>query len=177
MLVCGEDLGMIPECVPEVMDKLKILSLEIERMPKKANMKFGSPLHYSYLSVCSTGTHDMPTLREWWEENSQNSQEYYNNSLKIKGKAPQDLLPNIAKKILEKHLNSPAMLTILPLQDWLAMSGELRRENPEEERINNPQNPNNYWGYRMHISLESLLEKTNYIDEIKEMIKSSGRGV
>lgn len=177
MLVCGEDLGMIPECLPEVMDKLKILSLEIERMPKLANVKFGNPLDYSYLSVCSTGTHDMPTLREWWEENPKNTQEYFNNQLGIEGKAPKSLQPNIAKKIIERHLNSPSMLTILPLQDWLSISKELRRENPEEERINTPENPNNYWGYRMHIPLESILEKRNYIDEVKEMIISSNRGL
>ena len=34
MLVCGEDLGMIPGCVAWVMNDLRILSLEIQRMPK-----------------------------------------------------------------------------------------------------------------------------------------------
>lgn len=177
MLVCGEDLGMIPECVPEVMQKLKILSLEIERMPKQINVKFGNPLNYSYLSVCSTGTHDMPTLREWWEENPKNRQEYFNNQLGIEGKAPKSLQPNIAKKIIERHLNSPSMLTIIPFQDWMAISPELRRENPKEERINTPENPNNYWNYRMHITIESLIQSSSYKQMLKEMINSSGRGL
>ncbi len=176
MLVCGEDLGMIPACVPTVMNKLKILSLEIERMPKAINQKFGAPYNYPYLSVCTTGTHDTSTLREWWEENREETQEYYSNSLGIKGSAPDFLVPYIAKIIIERHLKSPSLLTILPLQDWLSISGELRRENPEEERINTPDNPNNYWNYRMHITLESLLEDSMFKSEIKEMIKSCGRG-
>src|SRR5690606_32792356 len=32
MLIFGEDLGMVPHCVPEVMKQLAILGLEIERM-------------------------------------------------------------------------------------------------------------------------------------------------
>lgn len=177
MLVCGEDLGMIPACVPQVMDTLKILSLEIERMPKTANRKFGNPIEYPYLSVCTTGTHDTSTLREWWEENYADTQEYYSTFLEENGSAPTTLTPEISKIILERHLKSPAMLTILPLQDWLAMSVELRRDNPTEERINTPEDPNNYWNYRMHITLESLLDNTNYQNEIKEMINSNGRGL
>lgn len=177
MLVCGEDLGMIPACVPQVMNNLKILSLEIERMPKATNVKFANPLEYPYLSVCTTGTHDTSTLREWWEENPANTQEYYSKHLGYNGTAPLSLTPTIAKEIIEKHLKSPAMLTILPLQDWLSMSSELRRETPTEERINIPDNPNNYWGYRMHISLETLLENSNLKSLIKETIKLSGRGL
>lgn len=177
MLICGEDLGMIPACVPKVMDRLSILSLEIERMPKEVNKKFGDPLSYSYLSVCTTSTHDTSTLREWWEENPANTQEYYSKQLGIDGKAPDSLMPSVAKIIIERQLESPAMLTILPLQDWLSISNELRRESPEEERINNPEDPNNYWSYRMHVTLESLLENTNFKSQIKEMISSCGRGL
>lgn len=35
-LTCGEDLGMIPDSVPETMHELQILSLEIQRMPQDA---------------------------------------------------------------------------------------------------------------------------------------------
>jgi len=177
MLVCGEDLGMIPACVPEVMDKLRILSLEIERMPKIMNQKFGNPSEYPYLSVCTTGTHDTSTLREWWEENPANTQEYFTKHLNMKGAIPDSLTPTIAKAIIERHLKSPSMLTILPLQDWLSISGEIRRKVPQEERINTPENPNNYWNYRIHIPIESLIENSNYKDEIKKMIQSSGRGL
>ena len=68
MLVCGEDLGMIPGCVAWVMNDLRILSLEIQRMPKDPAQEFGHPDWYPYRSVCTISTHDMSTLRGWWEE-------------------------------------------------------------------------------------------------------------
>ena len=48
MLVCGEDLGMIPDCVASVMSGQKILSLEIQRMPKDPKQEFGNPYTYPY---------------------------------------------------------------------------------------------------------------------------------
>ena len=47
MLVCGEDLGMVPDCVPWVMDQLQILSLEIQRMPKNPKHEFGHDILHS----------------------------------------------------------------------------------------------------------------------------------
>ena len=78
MLVCGEDLGMIPDCVAWVMNDLRILSLEIQRMPKDPAQEFGHPEWYPYRSVCTISTHDMSTLRGWWEEDLQQTQRYYN---------------------------------------------------------------------------------------------------
>jgi len=175
MMVCGEDLGMIPSCVPEVMNQLNILSLEIQRMPKALGVKFEHLNSIPYLSVCTTSTHDMNPVRAWWKENSENSQQYYQQVLWKQGSAPEDCTPEIAKEILQLHLASPAMWVIIPLQDWMAMNGQLRRENPEEERINVPSNPRHYWRYRMHITLEQLLKEDGFNDEVLSMIKKSAR--
>ena len=163
MLACGEDLGMIPSCVPEVMQDMRILSLEIQRMPKAVGEEFADTTKYPYLCVCATGTHDTSTLRAWWEEDPESSQRYYNNVLDKTGKAPDTLTPELAEDILARHLQSDAMFTILPLQDWLAIDGGLRYQGPvEEERINVPANPRHYWRYRMHLSLEELLKADQF---------------
>ncbi len=175
MLVCGEDLGMIPACVPSAMDRLKITSLEIQRMPKDPKDKFGYTTRYPYLSVCTTGTHDTSTLRGWWEEDRQTSQEYYNNVLNIHGEAPYFCEPWLCQRIIEDHLNSPSMLTVLPLQDWFAIFDNLRREDPNIERINIPANPKHYWRYRMHISIEELISNSEFTKKIKDLIIRSGR--
>ena len=125
MLVCGEDLGMIPHCVPEVMHKLQILSLEIQRMPKEANHNFADTWHYPYLSVCTTSTHDMSTLRAWWEENREQTQQFYNHVLHLQGEAPTYCEPWICEKIIDMQLESPSMWVILPLQDWLSTDGAM----------------------------------------------------
>jgi 4-alpha-glucanotransferase len=175
MLVCGEDLGLVPHCVPDVMKQLGILSLEIQRMPKAAQKQFFHPAEAPYLSVVTPSTHDMSTIRGWWEENRNNTQRFYNTELNQPGEAPQHCEPWISKAIILQHLYSPAMWSIFQLQDLLGMSDELRRKDPAEERINLPSNPQHYWNYRMHITVEDLLKATEFNTELKEYTQSSGR--
>ena len=175
MLVCGEDLGMVPDTVPEVMHNLEILSLEIQRMPKNPNSDFAMPADAPYLSVCTTSTHDMNPIRAWWEENREITQRFYNNALACYGEAPKHCEQWIAEKIIEQHLSSKAMWVILPWQDWMAAEAKLCNENPEDERINVPDNPQNFWCYRMHLSLEDLLKEKTFNLKLKQMVQNSGR--
>lgn len=175
MLTCAEDLGMIPDCVPEVMDKLEILSLEIQRMPKNPEHEFGDTWHYPYYSVCTTSTHDMSGIRAWWESDGNIRQKYYNNVLHEHGDAPFFAEPWICDKIVDLQLQSPSMLCILPLQDWLSTDAKLRRQFPNEEQINEPSNPRHYWRYRMHLSIEQLLNETSFNNALLRHIEESGR--
>ncbi len=175
MLACGEDLGMIPECVPQTMQDLRILSLEIQRMPKHSAETFADPARYPYLSVCTTSTHDMSPIRAWWNENRELTQRFWREVLEQNGEAPLDCEPWICQRIVEQHLASPAMFAILPLQDWLAIDGGLRYRDPEKERINIPAVPRHYWRYRMHLTLEQLLEEKSFNARLAELIAMSGR--
>ncbi len=175
MLVCGEDLGMVPDSVPEVMNSLEILSLEIQRMPKKPSYEFAMPADAPYLSVCTSSTHDMNPIRAWWEEDKHLTQRFYNRALGIQGPAPEKCESWLAERIIRQHLESPAMLVILPLQDWLAVDDKLRFADPNAERINVPSNPRNFWCYRMHLNLEELLKQDEFNQQVKVMIEESGR--
>ena len=175
MLACGEDLGMIPATVPQVMSDLRILSLEIQRMPKSVEETFAHPANYPYLSVCTTSTHDMNPVRAWWEEDREVTQQFWQMILGNNSEAPFFCEPWICRQILDQHLWSPAMLTVLPLQDWLSMDGELRRSNPNEERINVPANSRHYWRYRMHLTVEQLAAAKEFNETLAGMIASSGR--
>ncbi len=135
MLVCAEDLGMVPDCVPWVMDELKILSLELQSMPKDPSVKFGHLSRNPYRSVCTISSHDMPTLRMWWDENIQRTQEYYNTMLYRQGPAPHPLPGWLASDIISRHLTSPSMLCILSIQDWLATDEALRLPDADAERL------------------------------------------
>lgn len=176
MLICGEDLGMVPHCVPEVMEQLGILSLEIQRMPKDLGKEFFHPNDAPYLSVITPSTHDMSTIRGWWEENRERTQRFYNHILGQWGDAPYFCEPWVNRAIVLQHLYSPAMWSIFQLQDILGMSETLRRENPHDERINNPANPKNYWRYRMHLTLEELIKQTEFNQELNGYVENSGRG-
>ena len=175
MLVCGEDLGMVPHCVPDVMHQLGILSLEIQRMPKQTGTEFFHPNDAPYMSVVTPGTHDMSTIRGWWEEDAAKTQRFYNQMLGHYGQAPFFCEPWINKEIIIQHLYSPAMWAIFQLQDLIGINATLRRENPAEERINIPSDPKHYWVYRMHLYLEDLIKETAFNEELKEYIQQSGR--
>lgn len=175
MLPCGEDLGMIPACVPQVMNVLKILSLEIQRMPKGWE-EFGHPDRYPYRSVSTIGTHDMSTLRGWWKENPEQTQRYYRDILGHPGEAPADMSCSLCEEVIRQHLQGSSMLCILSLQDWLSMS-PLRSNDIEGERINIPANPHHYWRYRMHLPLEELLAADELNLRIRELVAVAGRSL
>ena len=175
MLVFGEDLGMVPGCVPEVMRQLGILSLEIQRMPKNPARTFFHPSEGPYLSVVTPSTHDMSTIRGWWEEDRVLTQRFFNQELEQWGEAPLFCEPWINKAIVLQHLHSPAMWSIFQLQDIMGMSESFRRENPHDERINIPADPHHYWRYRMHLTLEELIKEKEFNEELREYVKASGR--
>ncbi|KAA6334413.1 4-alpha-glucanotransferase, partial [termite gut metagenome] len=175
MLVCGEDLGMIPESVAWAMSDLRILSLEIQRMAKDPAHEFGHLDENPYCSVCTISTHDMSTLRGWWEENEQQTQRYYNTMLKYCSSAPSIATPEICEEIVSNHLHSNSMLCIFMLQDWLSIDGNLSKKNVNDERINVPANSRHYWCYRMHLTLEQLMKAGLLNEKIKRLIEKAGR--
>ncbi|MCH3982032.1 MAG: 4-alpha-glucanotransferase [Prevotella sp.] len=175
MLVCAEDLGMVPDCVAWVMNELRILSLEIQSMPKDPKVRFGHLSRNPYRSVCTISSHDMPTLRQWWDEDTHRTQEYYNTMLYRSGAAPHPLPGWLARDIISRHLTSPSMLCILSIQDWLSIDEKIRLADENAERINIPANPKHYWRYRMHLNIEDLLANPDFTANISELILQSGR--
>lgn len=175
MLVCAEDLGMVPDCVAWVMNELRILSLELQQMPKDPSVRFGELWKNPYRSVCTLSTHDMPTLRQWWDEDMERTQDYYNSQLYRSGAAPHPLPGWLAKEIVVNQLACPSMLCVLLLQDWFAIDEKLRFADANAERINIPANPRHYWRYRMHLNIEDLIANKEYNDNIKELIRQTGR--
>jgi 4-alpha-glucanotransferase len=175
MLVCGEDLGMVPDCVPWVMEQLQILSLEIQRMPKNPEHEFGHIWEYPLRSVCTISTHDMATLRGWWEEDPELIANYYHHVLGHWGEVPASAPGSICEEIVRQHLQCPSLLCILSFQDWLSMDEELRYPDAQAERINVPANPRHYWRYRMHLTLEDLMKNAKFNNKLRDMIDETNR--
>ena len=175
MLVCAEDLGMMPDCVAPVLDALRILTLEIQQMPKETGIEFshldGNPVR----SVSTISTHDMSPLRLWWEESRERTQRFYATMLQKQGRAPEHLPAHLAEEIIARHLYSPSMICILSLQDWLAMDSSLWNKQPREERVNVPGDSYVRWQYRMHLTIEDLLKAEQYNNKLKTMITRSKR--
>lgn len=174
MLLCGEDLGMVPACVAGVMRELGILSLDIQRMPKNPRTRFFHPADAPYMSVVSPSTHDMATLRGWWREDAQVTADF---SWSMLGLAfpPRDLPGETAQRIIAQHLHSPAMWAVFPLQDLLAMDETLRHPDPDAERINVPAIIPFYWRYRMHLDIEQLARADGFNRRLAGLIKDARR--
>ena len=175
MLTCAEDLGTTPPCVAQVLDQLRIPSLEVQTMPKQHDIDFAHLEANPYLSLATITTHDMAPMRLWWQDNQQRAQHYYAEMLQKEGRAPEQLTTVLAEEIIARHLYSPSMMCVISLQDWLAIDSELRSRNPRSERINTPGDSYNRWQYRMHVTIERLMGETRYNNKIKTMIKRSKR--
>jgi 4-alpha-glucanotransferase len=175
MLICGEDLGLVPACVPVVMRELGFLSLEIQRMPKALGAEFSRPADAPYLSVVTPSTHDMSTIRGWWREDADLTHKFYNRELGIGGQPPAEAMPENVEAVLKQHLLSPAMWSIFQLQDLLGMDGKLRRADVDAERINVPANPNHYWRYRLHLPLEQLQREAEFNLHLSQLLRECGR--
>jgi 4-alpha-glucanotransferase len=175
MLVCGEDLGMVPDCVPWVMEQLQILSLEIQRMPKNPHYEFGHVGEYPYRSVCTISTHDMSTLRGWWQEDAALTDRFFHTVLGHGEPTPAEAPGWVCEEVVRRHLESPSMLCILSLQDWLGVDEQLRYPDAAAERINVPANPRHYWRYRMHLTLESLMQQSAFNTRLRRLIDETGR--
>jgi 4-alpha-glucanotransferase len=158
-----------------MMRDLGLLSLEIQRMPKKMGQEFSRPADAPYLSVVTPSTHDMSTIRGWWEEEPPLTQKFYSHELGRQGQAPREAGPEIVQAILRRHLESPAIWSIFQLQDLLGMNGPLRHPDAQAERINIPADPKHYWRYRMHLTSEQLQKADNLNAELSGLIKQSGR--
>lgn len=174
MLICGEDLGLVPACVPVVMDELAIIALKVQRMPSE-NIPFYNPKNASYLNVVTASSHDSSTLRQWWKEDPALTQKYFNQQLIQYGKSPEELGSHLAEIIMKQHLYNDAMLAIFPIQEFLATDERLTNENMDHERINNPAVFPHYWRYRMHLKLEDLKNENSFNEKIANWIKDSGR--
>lgn len=176
MLPCAEDLGMIPSSVKGVLDKLHILSLEIQRMPKQYGVRFANPSDYPYMSVATPGTHDMSPFRLWWQESSEQTNAYWKDILGRNGEAPTEAPAEVCEQMVLQHFKSPSMLCLIALQDLLGIDAQLRNPDVHIEQINNPSDPNHYWCYRMHLNIETLISSTPFNEKIRGMLKLSGRG-
>ena len=175
LLLCAEDLGMIPATVPAVLEALQILSLELERMPKSFTPTgWAHPDTFPTRSIATTSTHDMPSLRGWWASLPTSEQERYQRE-ELRQEEPLRL-EELYRKIIEAHLASPAMATILPLSDWMSLEPRLWLTSPEAEQINHPEDPAQYWSYRFPLSVSALSEQyPKWLCLIKQLISQSQR--
>ncbi|MBF0564176.1 MAG: 4-alpha-glucanotransferase [Nitrospirae bacterium] len=173
MLVCAEDLGAVPPCVPLVLEDLGILGLRVERWSREYHKQFAPYIDtndYPRLSVASPSVHDTSTLRGWWEELNWDRNQYY-SLLKMTEPCPQYLTTELSAMVIKRNLGGNSLITIFPLQDYLSLYYNLRTAHPDEERVNVPGTiSSKNWSYRMKDSVEFLMNYNEYNLYLKSLI-------
>lgn len=176
MLVCGEDLGFVPNCVPPVMNELGLLGVRIQRMSTEAGKEFNNPANYPYLTVCSPSCHDVTPLRAWYEGDAQLRERFFYEALNATNPTPpEQCTPDIVRTVIQQHLSCPSAWAVFPIQDLMALSGVYARRPATEEVINDPTVTKHYWRYRMHVNVEDLATDPSWVQQIKDMLVEGGR--
>ena len=139
MLTCAEDLGVVPDCVPQTLSNLGILGLKIPRWARDWKQN-GQPYFrvedYPFLSVCAPSVHDTSTLREWWER----EQEKWGfwSSMKFSEPCPDQYSTETAFKVISRLLETGSALCMFQIQDLFALENRYRVDDAASERINIP---------------------------------------
>lgn len=182
MIPCAEDLGVNLEVLPEVLQKLEILSLKVvrwNRMWEEKEQPYYPLEKYPELSVATTSVHDSSTVRQWWQDEKQSVRAF------IKAVSPKENekeaeaisadLPfdqKTAAFVMENCAKCGSALFINPLQDYLFMSQKYYLEDANEERINVPGSVNAFnWTYRMPASIEDLSADKDFIEKARRVVK------
>lgn len=176
MMICGEDLGMVPKRVPDVLDQLGCLGLKVQRMGSEMTSAFTNPLHVGFMNVVTPSTHDMLPIRNWWDHESRKQKDaFYNSQLALDSFAPEKCDETIVSQIIFNHLESPALWSVFLIQDLFCMESSTANPNTEDDIINRPEIARFYWRYRMHLSVEQLQKEEQLNGKIKNLLQLSNR--
>jgi 4-alpha-glucanotransferase len=172
MLPCAEDLGAVPNCVPKVLTKLKILGLRVVRWHRlwgQENQPYVPFEDYPELSVCTPAVHDSSTLREWWEREA--SQKQFTDFAGLP-QMPKAYGPETAKAILSKTAGARSRFRVFQIQDLLHLSAKWYAADPAAERVNVPGTRNEFnWTYRLPDSIAEIGKDKELVKAVAELSK------
>jgi 4-alpha-glucanotransferase len=180
MLVCAEDLGDVPRCVPHVLEGLGILGLRIVRWAREyektspgQQAPFIPPSAYPLLSVCTPSVHDTSTIRGWWEEDAGERELFFRGLGKRSGESapcPPRMTPSLLARIMEHCAGARSLLCMFQAQDLLDLDEGLWAADPKWDRINVPGTVNEEnWTWRLPLSLEELSGRKALGERIRAM--------
>lgn len=157
----AEDLGVELKETDEILNKFNIPGMKIlqQRIPEKENNNEIHPNEWSKNVVAYTGTHDSPTIKQWFLETNKEQVEYfklYNNQSKLQ-------FDSEVWNFISLIWQSPCKLAITNVQDLLELGAEAR--------FNLPGTKENNWKWR----IENLSELEKPFDTLKHLNKDTGR--
>jgi 4-alpha-glucanotransferase len=182
-LVVGEDLGTVPEGFRERMAEANILSYRVLFFEQDAETgAFLPPSAYPEPALATVGSHDLPTLRGWWEGRDLDLKEQLGlfpepgeaaRQRKMRERDWMNLLEALSRERLLSDNEEPDMPTlaraahafIARTPSVLAMA-QIDDLTDEADPVNVPatsdEHPN--WRRRLSMTLEELTVSPRFID-------------
>lgn len=158
----AEDLGFLTREVRQLVENsgfpsMKVLQFAFDSREPSNYL----PHFYGENCVCYTGTHDNPTLRQWYEESRETELDraYAEQYMNLPEGA------DFCEGIIRLGMASKADLFICQMQDWLNLGAEARMNEPGTLKTQN-------WRWRMtsNMATSALARK------IAAMTEEYGRG-
>jgi len=158
----AEDLGYITPDVHALRERLQIPGMAV------LQFGFGDPGTHMHLphtfareKVVYTGTHDNDTLRGWWAAGATDEERKHVES--YLGRCDD----GVNWAMIRAAVNSPASLSIIPLQDVLGLGSEARMNVPSLSGGN--------WGWRFPVEMlrPELAAKLALLAEVSDRLPAS----
>ncbi len=201
-LVIGEDLGTVPDAVRKDMVRWGVFSYKIFYFEKTKEGEFKTPDAYQSDAVVSVSTHDLPTLRGYWEGidlalrkklnlfpskkilNDQLLSRELDRALLLKALEHVDLLP---EETTTDPASMPELTTALSraIHTFLARTPckiqmvQLEDMLNQPEQANIPGTTNQYpnWRRKLCLDLHTIVKDSNFISIEQAINRERGTGL
>ena len=163
--IVAEDLGLITDAVNELRDRLGLPGMQVLQF--MLGNEYFNVQQIPWNSVCYTGTHDNDTSIGWFNGtvDDPRSIEEINHQQHLILRNTGGNAETIHIDLIRIALNTPARLSIIPMQDLLGLGSEAR--------MNIPGTTLNNWRWRLEQGqLSKHIQKA-----LREMLVESGRSV
>ncbi|KAK8871028.1 4-alpha-glucanotransferase dpe2 [Tritrichomonas musculus] len=177
MLICAEDFDQKTDQIAQYIKDYGFLSFHVQRISQEKSELFDDISKCNYMSICCSSTHNMMPYREWWEDQNENNivRDFWKTQVKIDSQIPYRCQPWVLETIIKQHLNSKSMIALFLLQDLTDLVQNLRNKNPNDERINNPSDPNHHWRYRYPFSINEMKNCQEFTLKVRDLAEKSNR--
>ena len=178
MLPCAEDLGAIPDGVPQALASLGMLGLRLPRWTRRWN-EHGQPYislrDYPELSVCTPSVHDTTTLRDWWRL-ERGREAFAMAYCPVVAGIGEDLDCDAQYELLRSLAGSSSRICMLQAQDLLDLEEGWRSEDPAWDRVNIPGTTGEFnWTWRMKPSVGELEGNARWLERVRGIAQARSR--
>lgn len=171
MKIMGEDLGIIPPEVRQIMHQLDVPGLRVMRWERDYHQEghpFISQQNYEPISITTVSTHDSESLSEWWITYPDDARSFA-HAFHIP--YHETLSTEMRYQLLKISHHTTSQYHINPLQEYLDLIFEWQFERPSLERINIPGTISPFnWTFQILPSVEEWTSDVHFQKKVASLL-------